>query len=443
MIAVDSVSELVDVLAAVTWQPLPAGNRVAVLSNAGGSGVLAADACVHNGLILPSLAAVTRDALARLLPAEASVRNPVDTTAGVDAGTFGVCLDVLLAADEVDAVIAVGVRTAVSEPITAAAGRAHRSGKPLLVVRPGQSASVTGLRDSNGNDDSDDSGGGAAATASYADPSAAATALGRVARYALWRRQPTGVVTAPEGTRLAEARALVRGYLDAQPAGGWLSPVVTMTLLGHFGIPAVRSVEATDADRAVAVLDELGGPVVIKAIAAGMLHKSHSGGVVLSVRNEADVRAAVDRFRERFDDTLLGVLLQPMAEPGRELIIGVESDAVFGPLVVFGLGGTDTDLIADRAARLTPLTGIDAEQLVHDLRSSAALFGPDSRDPLPVKDIVDMLTRVGQLADTLPEVAELDLNPVVVRHDGCLVLDARVRLASPEPVNPYLRRLRS
>jgi acyl-CoA synthetase (NDP forming) len=137
------------------------------------------------------------------------------------------------------------------------------------------------------------------------------------------------------------------------------------------------------------------------------------------------------------------VLVQPMAEPGREMIIGVESDEVFGPLVVFGLGGTDTDLIADRAARLTPLSDVDVEQLVHDLRSSAALFGSDSPDPLPVKDIIDLLTRVGHLADALSEVVELDLNPVVVRHDGCVVLDARVRLASREPVNPYLRRLRS
>lgn len=433
VIAVDRVTELVDVLAAVTWQPLPAGNRVAVLSNAGGSGVLAADACVHNGLTLPSLTVATRDALARLLPAQASVHNPVDTTAGVDAEDFGACLDVLLAADEVDAVIAVGVPTAVSDPITAAAGRAHRSDKPLLVVRPGQSTLVTGLCDEDG----------AVATASYADPSAAAAALGRVARYSLWRRQPAGIVTAPEGVRLTQAQTLVRGFLDAQPAGGWLPPEATMTLLDQFGIPAVRSIEAADADRAVAALHELGAPVVVKAIAAGVLHKSRAGGVVLDVRDEAGVRAAVDRFRDRFGDTSQGVLVQPMAEPGRELIIGVESDAVFGPLVVFGLGGTDTDLIADRAARLTPLSDVDAEQLVHDLRSSVALFGPGSRDPLPVKDIVDLLTRVGHLADTVPELAELDLNPVVVRHDSCLVLDARVRLASREPANPFLRRLRS
>ena len=433
VIAVDTVGELVDVLAAVTWQPLPAGNRVVVLSNAGGSGVLAADACAHNGLVLPPLAVATRGALARLLPAQASLNNPVDTTAAVDAVAFGACVEVLLAADEVDAVVAVGVPTALGDPVTSVAALGHRSGRTMLVVRPGQSASVTGLRDDDG----------APVTASYADPAVAAAALGRIARYAAWRRQPAGVVTLPAGVRLTEARALVQSFLDDQPSGGWLSPEATMSLLGRFGIPAMRSVAAADADQAAAVLDELGGPVVVKAIAAGVLHKSRAGGVALDVRDETDVRAAVDRFRDRFGDTLQGVLLQPMAEPGRELIIGVETDEVFGPLVVFGLGGIDTDLIADRAARLTPLSDVDAEQLVHDLRSSAALFGRESRNPLPINDIVDILRRVGHLADALPELAELDLNPLVVRHDGCLVLDARVRLEPRRPVDPYLRRLRS
>ncbi len=338
-----------------------------------------------------------------------------------------------MATGEVDAVVAVGVPTALGDPVTSVAALGHCPSRTVLVVRPGQSASVTSMRDERG----------APVTASYADPAAAAAALGRIARYAAWRRQPGGVFTVPDGVRLAEARALVRGFLDDQPSGGWLPPEAAMNLLGRFGIPVVRSVEAKDADRAVAMLYEMGGPVVVKAIAAGVLHKSRAGGVVLDVRDEADVREAVNRFRTRFGDALQGMLVQPMAEPGRELIIGVKSDEVFGPLVVFGLGGTDTDLIADRAARLTPLSDVDAEQLVHGLRSSAALFGPESRDRLPVNDIVDVLRRVGHLADALPELAELDLNPLVVRPDGCLVLDARVRLAPRRPVDPFLRRLRS
>lgn len=426
VIAVDTVSEVTDVLAALAWQPLPAGNRVVILSNAGGAGVLAADACVHNGLVVPPLTEPTRAALAELLPAQASLANPIDTTAGVDAATFGACLEVLLADDGVDAVLAAGVPTALADPVTAVPAIARRRRKTVLVARPGQLATVAGFGD------------GTPATASFADPAAAAAALGRIATYARWRRRPVSGVVEPAGSQPGRARELVREFLRAERQGGWLAPEATMRLLGLFGIPAVRSIQAGDADEAVAALRELGGPVAVKVVAAGVLHKARAGGVVLNVASEAELRAAFAGFRDRFGDAVQGVLLQPMAAPGRELIIGVDSDEVFGPLVVFGLGGTDTDLIADRAARLTPLSAVDAEEMVHGLRSSAALFGP-----LPTAGLVDVLKRVSRLAETIPEITELDLNPVVVREDGCQVLDARVRLVPREPADPFLRRLRS
>ncbi|HEY7596097.1 MAG TPA: GNAT family N-acetyltransferase [Actinophytocola sp.] len=429
VIAVDSVSEVTDLLAALSWQPLPAGNRVAVLSNAGGSGVLAADACVHSGLVLPALTETTRESLARILPAQASLANPIDTTAGVDAATFGSCLEILLAAEDIDAVLVAGVPTAIADPITAVARIARTSAKPVLAVRPGQLASVTGLDD-----------GGTPATASYADPAPAAAALGRIARYAAWRREPAGELAKPADIRLTEARRLVREFLAAARAGGWLDPAAAMRLLALFGIPAVRTIEARSPDRAAAALRELGGPVAVKAIAAGVLHKARAGGVVLGIPDEAGVRNAYAEFAQRFGTALQGVLLQPMAEPGRELIVGVDADDVFGPLVLFGLGGTDTDLIADRAARLTPLSDVDAERMVHGLRSSAALFGPAG---LPTGGLVDVLERVSALADAFPELAELDLNPIVVRPGSCQVLDARVRLVPREPTDPYLRRLRT
>jgi hypothetical protein len=208
------------------------------------------------------------------------------------------------------------------------------------VVRPGQSASVTGLGDEHGT----------AVTASYADAAARQ------------RHHRPGRCTARRGP-------LAGPGTPRRPAlRRWLPPEAIKNLLGRSGIPVVRSVEAADADHAVAGLDEVGGPVVIKAIAAGVLHKSRAGGIVLDVRDEADVREAVNTFRARFGDALQGVLLQPMPEPGRELIIAVQSDEVFGPLLVFGLGATDTDLIADRVTRLTPLSDVDVQQLVHGLR---------------------------------------------------------------------------
>jgi acyl-CoA synthetase (NDP forming)/GNAT superfamily N-acetyltransferase len=432
VIAVDTVSELTDVIATLAWQPLPAGNRVAILSNAGGVGVLAADACVHGGLMVPPLAEGTRAALVRLLPAQASVANPVDTTAGVDADTFGACLSVLLADDGVDAVLAAGVPTALADPVTSAAVLAHERRKTVLVARPGQLASVVGLGDGTGS---------RPATASFADPAAAAAALGRVSAYARWCREPAGSVTEPLDIGLDEARTLVREYLEDRRGDGWLPPDTTTRLLGLFGIPAARSVVAADIGSAVAALDEVGGPVAVKVTAAGVLHKARAGGVVLNVTSEAELRATFDAFHDRFGGAMQGVLLQPMARPGRELIIGIDADETFGPLIVFGLGGTDTDLIADRVARLTPLTDLDAERMVRGLRSSPALFS--GSDALPTDGLVDVLTRVSRLAEIVPEVTELDLNPVVVRADGCQVLDARVRLAPRVPADPFLRRLRT
>lgn len=432
VIAVDTVSEVTDVLAALAWQPLPAGNRVAILSNAGGAGVLAADACVHNGLVVSALAPATRDRLAALLPPQATVDNPIDTTAGVDAETFGACLEVLLADDDIDAVLVAGVPTALADPVTAIAALARKRQKTVLVARPGQLASVTDL---GGESD------GPPATASFADPAAAAAALGRIATYSRWRRQPAGLVVDPGDIQLDRARGLVATFLRAEPRGGWLPPDAVMRLLDLFGIPAVSSVLARDPDAAVHAFHELNGPVALKAVAAGVLHKARAGGVVLNVANEEQLRATVATFRTRFGDALQGVLLQPMAEGGRELIIGVDSDDTFGPLVLFGLGGTDTDLIADRAARLTPLIGRDAGQMVHGLRSSKALF--TGEHALPTDGLVDILTRVSRLAECVPELTELDLNPVVVRPDGCQVLDARVRLVPRAPADPFLRRLRA
>ncbi|KAA9160208.1 GNAT family N-acetyltransferase [Amycolatopsis acidicola] len=421
VIAVDTIDELVDVVAALAWQPLPAGNRVAVVSNAGGAGVLAADACVRHGLVLPELAEATTAALRAVLPGQASLRNPVDTTAAVDAGLFGRCLDLVLADPGVDAVIAAAVPTALGDPIAAVPAEA-RGDKPMLAVRLGQLGHVAALE----------------GTAAYSDPAAAAAVLGQLARYAAWRSRP-GNTTVPLSTVDEEkARVLVRACLSA--GRRWLNPAEVTELLACFGIPVVQTLYARDEESAAAAFTTLRKPVVLKADVEGVLHKSAAGGVVLGVRTKAEVRDVVTGWRRTFGDRWRGAVLQTNVKPGRELLAGVSSDDVFGPLLVFGLGGTDTDVIADRSARLAPLTEADAGELLDGLRSSPRLFGHGNLDRSAVRDV---LIRLGRLAEALPEVAELDLNPIVARARGCLVLDARVRLEPRPPADPFLRRLRT
>ena len=418
--AVDGVTELVDVLAALHRQPLPAGRSVAVIGNAGGLGVLAADACVANGLDVAELSATTVDALRSLLPATASTHNPVDTTAVVDGRTFARCLDLVAADPAVDAVIAVTVPTALGDPFD---GIHHEPGdKPVLGVRAGQAVPVelppTGMP-------------------GYADPARAAFVLAKLVERADWLARP-----APDHGELGEvdlnrARTVVADRLAQEPEGGWLGPDQVVELLRAFGIPVIGGAVVETAEAAEAAQRAYDCPVALKAIVTGLLHKSKGGGVHLGLKTSDEVMAAFHVFRNRFGDALRGAFVQPMATGGRELLVGVVNDPQFGPLVVTGLGGVDTDLIADRACRLAPLSTVDAHELLHDFHASAEVF--QGIDEKPLRDVLLGVTRMAEL---VPEITELDLNPVIVTGEQCSVVDARVRVAPAEPIDPFLRRLR-
>jgi acyl-CoA synthetase (NDP forming)/GNAT superfamily N-acetyltransferase len=434
ILPVESLTDIVGTAAVLSWQPLPAGNRVMVVGNVGGIGVIAADACATNGLALPDLTDQTRRTLTTLLPSTASLLNPVDTTAGVKDEVFHDAVRAILHDSNVDALVVLAAPTAVANPADGLADVVADSPKPVVVVRVGQDTVVEPLRPA------DPAGRPVPA---FGDPVIAIEALARTVRYAEWRARPKGTVPDLPDIDIQAARALVAEYLDANPDGGWLDQPSVSRLLAHFGVPVITGVVARDADSAVAAFRAEGGPVVVKAIAEGVLHKSRAGGVILGVRDEQGVLAAVSQLRQRFGPSLRGVLVQPMVEPGRELLIGVHNDPTFGPLVAFGLGGVDTDLIGDRAYRLVPLTDRDAVEMLGSLRASPALFGPKAHQQLDTQGIIDLLLRVGRLAEMLPEVAELDLNPVVVTDRYCRVVDARIRVAPTQPVDPYLRRLRT
>ncbi|WP_432845025.1 GNAT family N-acetyltransferase [Amycolatopsis sp. CA-161197] len=422
IIAVDTVAELVDVIAGLSWQLLPGGPRVAVVSNAGGAGVLAADACEREGLVMAELSGRTRDRLAGLLAPEAAVCNPVDTTAAVPPDVFAGALRAVLADDGVDAVIAATVPTAVGDPGTALAEVLPPEYKTVFAVRPGQRARVTSLVP----------GSRRGVTACYDDPAAAAAVLARLVRYQEWLRRPE----ADEPLASSADRAALRAFAAGRE--GWLSPVDAAELLRLAGVPVVETRYVEAGDSMAAAVADLESPVVLKADADGLLHKSAGGGVLLNVRGADRILEAFRTLRARFGSSLRGVTVQPMAQPGRELLVGVRSDPVFGPLVVFGLGGVDTDLIDDRAARLAPLSVADADLLLEGLRASKSLWAPEQFDRTAVRDL---LLKVSRLAEVLPELAELDLNPVRVRAEGCVALDVRARFERPSSADPFLRRL--
>ncbi|MER6126413.1 GNAT family N-acetyltransferase [Streptomyces sp. NPDC001795] len=437
--ATRSVGELLETAALMHSQPLPAGTRVAIVANAGGVGVLAADACVEAGLALPSLAPEVVDDLLAVLPLGAVVGNPVDTTAAVSEDQLQDALDRLLRSPDIDAVLVALVPTALAaatgEDLIRALtnGLAHRA-RPVVAVRLEQDLPVKLLPATAGG-----------SVPSYADPQSAARALAHAARRAAWLDRPLGTVPDLDGVDTRHAQEIAEACLAAHPDGGWLEPRTCADLLTCYGIPQLPWSWAETEEDAVIAAQRLRGPdgrVVMKAHWPGLLHKSEQHAVHLDLQGDAQVRAAFRDFETRFAGLMTGVVVQPLAARGTELFAGVVQDQVFGPLVLFGLGGTATEVLADHAARLSPLTDHDVHDLITAPRCAPLLFGAHGAGPVDLEDLEQLLLRVSRMASDLPQLAEADFNPVLAAPGGVTVLDARVRLLPREPQDPYLRRLR-
>jgi acyl-CoA synthetase (NDP forming) len=345
--------ELIEATALLATQPVPAGRTVAIVSNVGSAGRLAADACTDRGLTV--------------------YRSPIDMTATVCGEDFRQCLESLAAEDEVDAIIAVVLPTGATGDLVQAVQDAD-VGIPLAAVVLNQPESVRLLpRPADGQ------------VPAYGYPEAAVAALARAAAYGAWRAEPRGRVHDFPDIKTANARALAREFLSQAPQG-WLAPDQTADLLRCYGIP----VAGGEGDR-------------------------------------TEIAARAD---------------------GIEVIVRVAADPTFGPLVMFGLGGVEprtprtSEVFADSSARLTPLTDTDADKLIRSVRSAPLLSGGDGRPAADLGALRDLLLRVSRLADDLPEVVSLDLDPVIARPDRAVVANARIKLATFQPRDPFLRRLR-
>lgn len=409
-----TLDELVHVATLLSAQPVPRGRRVALLTNAGGLGILAADACEAAGLELPTPSEETRAALAAVMPSEGSTANPIDMLGSANATSFAKVLPIVLADPGIDAAIALFVPTVgvdedeVGRAIsTAAAGTPE---KPVLCAFLSARGAPASLRS-------------AATVPSFDYPEAAARALARAAERGDWLRRPAGTLPQLEVDREA-AEAIVAEALAAD-GDGWLSPEQARRLLEAYGLPVVAERVAGSVEEAVAAAQELGFPVVVKTAAAGA-HKTESGGVALNLGDEAEVRAAAERIGAP-------LVVQQMIRGGAELLAGAVQDPVFGPLVAFGPGGVLAELIGQAQFRLAPLTDLDAEELVRSGKAGRLVAGFRGAPPADEAALVDLMLRLSRLAEDVPELAELDLNPVLALPDRCVAVDARVRIARQAP----------
>lgn len=428
VIRADTIDEMFDLAALLSAQPLPRGGRVAIVTNAGGPGILAADACEADGLSVVRFSEFTRARLQALLPTVPSVANPVDMIASAGPDEYERTVDTVLRAGETDALIilytpvdpsgATAVLDAMGRGIVSARA-AGATGKPILACV--MAGDTLGRLEFNGEQ-----------IPVYEFPENAARALGKVVSYARWRETPLGVPKEFPDVSATAARAVCQSVV-ASRGQDWLNEEEMRRVLAAYGVTLAPTALAKTPERAAESAEAMGFPVVAKLVSSQVTHKSDLGGVLLNLEDRAAVLAAFDALSASarahnvpFD----GVSIQPMMHGGVETMIGVVHDRLFGPIIGFGLGGTDVEVLGDMHFRLAPLVGRDVIELIGETRASRLLAAHRGKPEADLAALGDLLARISALARAVPEILELDLNPVIVKAagQGCHIVDARIRV---------------
>jgi len=421
-----SVEELFDMAMAFGRQPLPRSRRTAVLTNAGGPGILAADALEANGMQLPELQPATVAKLAPLFPPEASIRNPLDMIASATPAGYRAALGALLADPGIDSAMAIFIpplrveQEPVAEAMAAAA--AEQPETPMLAVLMGRNGLPAGKAELH-----------EAGIPAYLFPEAAARALAAMCRHREWLERPADEPTPLTVDRALAAEIMGRARSERRTK---LSETESLALLDAYGIPTAPAELATTPDEAAAAAARVGLPAAMKIVSPDISHKTDVGGVRLGLESAAEVRDAFVRMTDEVCRHVAGarvdgVLVQRMVRGGRETIAGVTRDRLFGPLVMFGLGGILVEALRDVVFRLAPLSTTDAREMVGGIRGAAILAGIRGEPPADRDALVDAVRRVAQLAVDFPEIEEMDVNPLLAFANGAVAVDARIRVAVP------------
>ena len=423
-----SIEELFDTAQLLACRPLPQGERLAIVTNAGGPGVMATDAAVGQGLQLAHFADPTTAALTKALPAAANVKNPVDIIGDARADRYAAALEAVCADDAVDHVLVILTPqsmtdiTGVARTICSIRDRFAASGKALLCSFMGGKDVAPGIQILQ------DCG-----IPHYVLPEWAVDAIAHAAWFRRWlARERTEIQTYPVDRTAASA------VIDTAP-DGYLLESEALPVLQAYGFPVVPFQLTHSADEAVAAATSLGYPVVLRVVSPKVVHKVEMGGVILDLNNAAEVQAAYDRMHDNLlrhvrAEDIAGVMVRRMIPAGKEVILGVNRDPVFGHMLMFGLGGIYVEAFKDVTFRIVPIRSGAAAKMVRDLRTSSVLQGLRGEPPSDLPAIEEALKRLSQLANDFPRIAELDINPLIVHPagQGCHVADVRIRLVSDD-----------
>jgi acetate---CoA ligase (ADP-forming) len=429
VIRTDTLAEMFDVAAFLSKQPVPAGDRMAVLTNAGGPGIVCADACQAAGVQVPEPSPALATLLACHLPQAASVINPIDMIATATAEDYAGTLGRLADSGEFDAILVIFVPPLVTDARDVAqairrTASAHQECAVAAVFMTAQGPPA---------ELSDD----ALSVPGYQFPEEAARAIAHAARYGAWRARPAGAALTADPETVAAGAAVIDAELARGP--GWMTPQAVDELLTLHGVTQAPARVVGSVNAAAAAGRELGWPVALKAVAAGLVHKRDAGAVATSLRTPAELQRAAKAMQASVTAAgydVRGFIVQPMISDGVELIVGMVQDTSFGPVLACGAGGTNTELLKDVAVRITPVTDRDAPEMLRALKLYPMLTGYRGSPACDIAAVETLLVRVSAMVAAHPEIAELDCNPVIVRPDGAIVVDARVRLHEPAPPRP-------
>jgi len=430
IIRINTMEELFDVAALLSNQPVPKGRRVVIVTNGGGPGILAADACTHHGLILSKFSSETTSELKSVVKRDIALNNPIDMTAGATGEEFEGVLKVLADDRDCDAVIVIFIPPIIVTPkemedaIRRVAPLFQQRNKPLLACIMGQQ----GFRGKLGS--------GGKFVPCYTFPEDAVLALAKAAEYGELLMKPKGTIPKIRGIKREKARRIIESAMtQAAQRPLWLSAKEIAGLLNCYGIRSVETLLARTAAEAAASASRIGFPVAVKLTSSTIVHKTDVGGVMLDLKSESEVERAFSDIKARLTELgrqheMEGVTVQRMVKGGIETIVGVTQDPSFGPLIMFGLGGIYAELLKDIAVRLHPLTDLDARELIGSIKMAKLFEGFRGSPPSDTPALEELLLRLSALVEDIPEIAELDFNPVKVmpRGEGYWVVDARIML---------------
>jgi acetyl coenzyme A synthetase (ADP forming)-like protein len=430
IIRLNTLEEVFGVATLLSHQPVPRGRRVAIITNGGGPGILAADACEQHGLVLPQFSEAIQKSLQSVMEREIGIQNPLDLTGGATAPEFEAVLKILAPDRDNDAVIIIFVPPVIVSPkamedaIQRVAPFFQRNRKPIVTCFMGR----RGFKPELGTVEK--------MVPSFTFPEDAVVSLAKAAQYGEWRRKPKGKIPRIRGIRRAQAGRIIETAMTLSSRRPlWLSAKEIGDLLTCYGLRSCETFTSKSAEEAAALSSKMGFPVAVKLASSSIVHKTDVGGVRLDLKSEIEVVEAFNGIKSRVaamgrEQEMEGVVIQRMVTGGVEAIVGVTQDPSFGPLIMFGLGGIYAELLKDVAVRLHPLTDTDARELVRSVRMGKIFEGFRGSPPADIHALEDLLLRLSAMIEDTQEIAELDFNPVKVMPmgEGYWIVDARIML---------------